>query len=282
MLMPALGGKARRKYEGRDVSDLRGRIRRCSPGRRMVGNCCSRRAENGRWRRAKLRPAPLDASRRAKWRTWASPNEPLHYDTSPAVSPDGQWLAFTRYTRTQRLNQIMLQRLGPGFVAGRVHRQPVPNLEADIHHSLHWGADQRHGFGSATAGRSSSGRSTALPRRDPHARAALLEPSMMSIVRACDGRTRRRRRRCAPTRTCLRCPSILSHTARSGDAGGSRAVIGRRTNIRAFHRTARRWRSSAIGAAPRDIWLANRDGTNPRQLTRRWPSHRGLSALVAG
>jgi Tol biopolymer transport system component/DNA-binding winged helix-turn-helix (wHTH) protein len=57
------------------------------------------------------------------------------YDTSPAVSPDGRWLAFTRFRSGERLNQVMVQPLGPGFV-------PVGEAkavaEAALHHSLGW------------------------------------------------------------------------------------------------------------------------------------------------
>lgn len=57
------------------------------------------------------------------------------YDTSPAISPDGRWLAFTRFRSGERLNQVMVQPLGPGFV-------PVGNpkavAEAALHHSLGW------------------------------------------------------------------------------------------------------------------------------------------------
>jgi Tol biopolymer transport system component len=58
------------------------------------------------------------------------------YDTSPAISPDGRWLAFTRFRSGERLNQVMVQTLGPSFV-------PVGNPEvvakAALHHSLGWG-----------------------------------------------------------------------------------------------------------------------------------------------
>jgi Tol biopolymer transport system component/DNA-binding winged helix-turn-helix (wHTH) protein len=58
------------------------------------------------------------------------------YDTSPAISPDGRWLAFTRFRSGERLNQVMVQPLGPGFVTVG---EPKPVAEAALHHSLGWG-----------------------------------------------------------------------------------------------------------------------------------------------
>ena len=57
------------------------------------------------------------------------------YDTSPAISPDGQWLAFTRYRSGERLNHVMVQRLGPGF-APTGETEVI--AEAALHHSLSW------------------------------------------------------------------------------------------------------------------------------------------------
>ena len=52
-------------------------------------------------------------------------------------SPDGRWLAFTRFARAGRLNRVMLQRLGPGFALdgaaaeADASRALVPQLGAD-------------------------------------------------------------------------------------------------------------------------------------------------------
>ena len=60
-----------------------------------------------------------------------------NYDTSPAISPDGRWLAFTRYHRAQRFNQVMLQRLGPEF-APEGSAEAIQELDPAIYHSLMW------------------------------------------------------------------------------------------------------------------------------------------------
>lgn len=59
------------------------------------------------------------------------------YDTSPAVSADGAWLAFARYRRGERLNQLMVQPLDHGFTPSGEPR-PVPGLDPGIYHSLTW------------------------------------------------------------------------------------------------------------------------------------------------
>ena len=60
-----------------------------------------------------------------------------NYDTSPAISADGTLLAFARYRRSERLNQVMVQRLGPGFTP-RGEPQTVPGLDPGIYHSIFW------------------------------------------------------------------------------------------------------------------------------------------------
>jgi Tol biopolymer transport system component/DNA-binding winged helix-turn-helix (wHTH) protein len=64
-------------------------------------------------------------------------DERQHYDTSPAISPDGRWLAFTRYRRSERLNRIFLQQLGEGY-ATVGEPQSIEGLEPAIYHSLAW------------------------------------------------------------------------------------------------------------------------------------------------
>jgi Tol biopolymer transport system component/DNA-binding winged helix-turn-helix (wHTH) protein len=63
-------------------------------------------------------------------------NDPAHYDTSPTIARDGSRLAFTRYARAERLNQIMVQPLGPGFVPDGAPQ--IVEAPPDIYHSLHW------------------------------------------------------------------------------------------------------------------------------------------------
>jgi len=188
-------------------------------------------------------------------------DQPLYYDTSPAVSPDGQWLAFTRYTRTQRLNQIMLQRLGPGYVpVGAPQR--APDLEPDIHHSLHWGPDSkrlwfsnggqvfewlldgspRHvhtlgprfsTFEMSIVGRGTSARAAVVTRRTDEELLALpLDPATHTAT--------------GPAQ--VRAPSSgVDYHPRISPDGTMLAFVSDRTG-------------------PRAIWLANRDGTNPRPL----------------
>ena len=68
-------------------------------------------------------------------------DERQHYDTSPAISPDGRWLAFTRYLRSERLNRIFLQQLGAGY-APVGEPQSIEGLEPAIYHSLAWSRDR--------------------------------------------------------------------------------------------------------------------------------------------
>ena len=68
-------------------------------------------------------------------------DERQHYDTSPAISPDGRWLAFTRYRRSERLNRIFLQQLGEGY-APVGEPQPIEGLEPALYHSLAWSRDR--------------------------------------------------------------------------------------------------------------------------------------------
>lgn len=60
------------------------------------------------------------------------------YDTSPAFSPDGAWLAFTRFQRGERLNRLMVQPLGKGF-APQGEPYAVPGLDQGLYASTYWG-----------------------------------------------------------------------------------------------------------------------------------------------
>ncbi|HWM27508.1 MAG TPA: winged helix-turn-helix domain-containing protein [Woeseiaceae bacterium] len=65
------------------------------------------------------------------------------YDTSPAISPDARWLAFTRFEISMRLNTLMLQELGPGVTPAGEPR-PIPGVPPGIFHSLSWSPDGKH------------------------------------------------------------------------------------------------------------------------------------------
>ncbi len=190
-------------------------------------------------------------------------DESEYYDTSPAVSPDGKWLAFTRYVRGQRLNRIMLQPLGPGFAPVGAPR-PVPNLAEDIHHSLHWSqASDRLWFNSG-------GRIFEWPLDGTPRLVYTLGPryssAMLSIVsRPAGARAAAVVMRAEPDLFAVPVDPV-KHRA-TGDA----VVRAQSTEVDYHPRISPDGRTLAFisgrGGA-RDIWLANPDGTNPRQLTR--------------
>ena len=77
--------------------------------------------------------------------TWPV-DDPRDYDTSPAISPNGAWLAFVRYHRPARLSQLMVQPLGADFTPTAAPR-PISGLDAGLYHSLAWDrASQRLWF----------------------------------------------------------------------------------------------------------------------------------------
>lgn len=135
MVMPALGGDARRMYAGRMhwISVEGSPLLAWTPdGQHLVFTTLRNgesSAEGYGLHRLTLATGKVDD-------LGLGGGTPF-YDTSPAMSPDGRWLAFTHYTRGQRLNQVMLQRLDRDFDAVG-SPQPVPGLEPGIHHSLHW------------------------------------------------------------------------------------------------------------------------------------------------
>jgi Tol biopolymer transport system component/DNA-binding winged helix-turn-helix (wHTH) protein len=73
-------------------------------------------------------------------RLWPLVRGPKDYDTSPAFSHDGRRLAFTRYRLGERLPTLMVQALGSGYVPeGRP--TPLPGVGPAMVHSLAWSAD---------------------------------------------------------------------------------------------------------------------------------------------
>ena len=131
--------------------------------------------------------------------------------------------------------------------------------------------------GSPTAAKSSSGRSTA--RRDLSTRSV-----RASRAPRCPSSRRQRARvqrssRIALTTIYSLCPWTPSRTARSASPLRARqsTAVEYHPRISPDGRTLA-FVSDRTGA--RDIWLANPDGTNPRQLTRAGPTHRRLPAVV--
>ena len=275
MVMPALGGDARRRYKRQQYSiSVEGP--RSSHGRLMGGHLLftTRRIAASPERSYGLHRLTL-GDRRS--RGLGLDDEPMYYDTSPAVSPDGQWLAFTRYMR------------GSGSIG-----------------SCCSGSDRVRCRGRAATGAGSRAGHPSLAALGPGQRPALVQQRRSDIRVAA--------RRLAPIHPHAR-PALLDaddvdRAARDGRAAA--AVVVRRGDEDLFalpvdpvtHSATRRCRGSRANppgvdyhprispdgrtlafvsdrSGARDIWLANPDGTNPRQLTTRRPTHRRLSALVA-
>jgi Tol biopolymer transport system component/DNA-binding winged helix-turn-helix (wHTH) protein len=261
MLMPALGGEARPKYKGEmhPISVEGYPLLGWTPdGRQLLFT--SLRKTDGAHRSYGLHRLTVDTG---EVEDLGLANEPMHYDTSPAVSPDGQWLAFTRYLRTQRLNQIMLQRLGPGFVPVG-SPSPLPNLEEDIHHSLHWGPT------SDTLWFSNSGRIFESPldgaARVIHTLGPRYSSPMMSIVpRATGARAAAVVLRADADLFALPVDPVTHRAIGDAVVRAQSSAVEQHPRISPDGKTLA-FVSDRSGA--RDIWLANPDGTNPRQLTR--------------
>ena len=65
----------------------------------------------------------------------------LTYDSSPAISPDGDWLAFRRDTANPSpVGALMLQELGPDL-ARRGEPTQVPGTSRAVFHSTSWSSD---------------------------------------------------------------------------------------------------------------------------------------------
>jgi Tol biopolymer transport system component len=73
-------------------------------------------------------------------REFDSAVSPKDYDTSPAFSPDGRWLAFTRYHISERLPDMMVQELGDRYVP-RAAPRIVPGTQPGVLFSPSWSPD---------------------------------------------------------------------------------------------------------------------------------------------
>jgi Tol biopolymer transport system component/DNA-binding winged helix-turn-helix (wHTH) protein len=184
------------------------------------------------------------------------------YDTSPAISPDGRWLAFTHYTRGQRLNQVMLQRLDRDF--GAVGSpQPVPDLEPGIHHSLHWSSSgDRLWFSNSSQIFEWPLAGTPLV---VHTLGPRFSSLTMSIVPRASGAIAAVAVRLGDEDLFAQPVDPVTHSA-TGDA----VVRAPSSGVDYHPRVSPDGRSLAFVSdrtGPRDIWLARVDGTNPRRLT---------------
>lgn len=269
--MPALGGAARRLYTGTTlwISVEGSPLLSWTPDRQLLFT--SRRHGPAGERRDGLHRLNLETG---TVEDLGLDHQASHFDTSPAVSPDGRWLAFTRYTLSQRLNQVMVQRLGRGLVPIG-SPQPIEGLEFDIHHSLHWGASaDRFWFASSsrifewplggspqavyTLGqRFASGTMSILPRASGARAAVVVRRSDEDLFALpVDPVTHT-----AIGTAQVRAPSSgIDYHPRVSPDGKSLAFVSDRTG-------------------PREVWVADVDGTNARQLTS--VGQRRLSALVA-
>jgi Tol biopolymer transport system component/DNA-binding winged helix-turn-helix (wHTH) protein len=190
-------------------------------------------------------------------------NDTLDYDTSPAVSRDGRWLAFTRFTRTGRLNRVVLQRLGPGYAPAGAP-EPAPDISPDIYHSLHWNPNSdRLWFtdgtqilewrlggsprSAVTLGARFTRSALSIVATATGARAAVVEHHQNSELFALhlDPSTHRAIGEAEPRAES----TTIDYHPRISPDGKTLAFVSDRSGAR-------------------EIWLANRDGTNPRQLTR--------------
>ena len=73
-------------------------------------------------------------------RLWPVARAARDYDTSPAFSRDGRRLAFTRYHLGERLPTLMVQALGRGYSPEGLPT-PLPGVGPAMIHSLEWSAD---------------------------------------------------------------------------------------------------------------------------------------------
>ena len=197
-------------------------------------------------------------------------NDTLDYDTSPAVSPDGRWLAFTRFTRTGRLNRVMLQRLKPGFVPDGA-AVPAPDLAPDIHHALHWSpAGDRLWFTNSTQLFEWTLSSSPLPVFTLGPR---FTRSAMSIAVTATGA-----RAVFVERSTDRDLLALQLDPSRHSALGEAAPVAQSTTVEYHPRISPDGKALAFvsdRSGAREVWLANRDGSEPRQLTR-------LGQLIVG
>ncbi len=260
MVMPALGGEPRRMYAGRMywISVEGSPLLAWTPDGQHLLFTTQRNAESSaqgyglhRLTLATGKVEDVGLGDRA-----------FFYDTSPAVSPDGRWLAFTHYTRGQRLNQVMLQPLDRDFAA-KGPPQPVPDLEPGIHHSLHW---------SPTSDRlwfSNSSQIFEWPLagtpRVIHTLGPQFSSLTMSIVPRATGALAAVAVRRGDEDLFAVPLDPATHTA-TGDA----VVRAPSSGVDYHPRVSPNGQLLAFVSdrtGPREIWLARVDGTNPRPLT---------------
>jgi Tol biopolymer transport system component/DNA-binding winged helix-turn-helix (wHTH) protein len=259
MVMPALGGNPRSLYEGRmhaisvDGSPL---LAWTPDGEHLLFTAL--RPES-RWEDYGLHRLTLATGTVEDLRLG---DRAPFYDTSPAVSPDGRWLAYTHYTRGQRLNQIMLQRLDGEFAAVGPP-QPGLEIEPDIYHSLHWSpTGDRLWFSN---GSQIFEWSLAGSPRVVHTLGPRFSSLTMSIVPRTTGALAAVAIRGGDEDLFALPVDPVTHTA-TGDA----LVRAPSSGVDYHPRVSPDGRSLAFVSdrtGPREIWLANIDGTNPRPLT---------------
>ena len=260
MVMPALGGDARRMYTGRmywisvDGSPL---LAWTPDGQHLLfttlRNAVSSKEGFGLHRltlaTGKVENLGLGDGTR-------------FYDTSPSISPDGRWLAFTRYTRGQRLTQVMLQPLDRDFAAVG-SAQAVPGLEPGIHHSLHWSpSGDRLWFsnGSQIFEWALAGAPQVVHTLGPR-----FSTLTMSIVPRATGVLAAVAVRRGDEDLFALPVDPVTHTAT-----GNAVVRAPSSGVDYHPRVSPDGRSLAFVSdrtGPREIWLAGVDGTNPRPLT---------------
>ena len=260
MVTPALGGGVRRLYQGRmyAISVEGSPLLAWSPDGRQLLFTTARQdagsADNYGLHRLSLATGKVED---------LGIDGDSYYDTSPAVSPDGRWLAFTHYTRGQRLNQIVLQRLDGDFAAVGA-RQPAPDIEPDIYHSLHWSP------GSDRLWFSNGSQIFEWPLagapRVVHTLGPRFSSFTMSIVPRTTGALAAVAVRRGGDEDLFAVPvDPLTHAA-TGDAVVRAPSFGVDYHPRVS--PDGRWLAFVSDrTGPREIWLANVDGTDPRPLT---------------
>jgi Tol biopolymer transport system component len=179
------------------------------------------------------------------------------------VSPDGRWLAFTRYMRTGRLNQVMLQRLGAGNIPVDAPA-PAPEISPDIYHSLHWNpTSDRLWFTDGT--QILEWRLGGSPR-SVVTLGARFRRSALSIVATADSA-----RAVIVEHQQNRDLFALPVDPATHEALGEAEPRAQSTAVEYHPRISPDGKTLAFvsdRSGAREIWLANRDGTNPEQLTR--------------
>jgi Tol biopolymer transport system component/DNA-binding winged helix-turn-helix (wHTH) protein len=260
LVMPALGGAPRKLYTGDrwSVSVEGNPLVAWSPDGRYLLFTALREGESlagsHSLRRLEVATAQVEDLELAR--------EATHYDTSPAISADGRWLAFTRFTRAQRLNQLMVQRLGPGLVPSG-EAQVVAGLAPNIHHSLHWspGADRLWFASSSEIFEWAPGRS---PRVIHTLGAQFASQGMAIAARGSGARAVVVMRRSNTDIFALALDSVTHAALGSAEARVPSAATDQHPRVSPDGRSLA-FVSDRGGA--RDLWLADLDGSRPRRLT---------------